>query len=200
MVKETIRGTPYAAEFLWRQAAEGRVFVASDADQNDTVTGQETFANTTPTFLLDVPVGTTAVPLGIDLSQSGTVAGGDIIAAITIDNVGRYASGGTAEKIFTPTKARSPNPSFCKLYSGATATAGYGIRLWGATIAPDVSPAEGIVPGPFWTPTAPFLLQGPAALMVFTYSSGPGPTWLWSITWTEMPTDELVEQSRPRWA
>ncbi len=46
---------PFNADISWRLAIEGRFFYASDADQNDYVTGQTSFANTTPTFLLENP-------------------------------------------------------------------------------------------------------------------------------------------------
>ena len=60
-------------------AADGRIFYASDADQNDMVTGQTSFAATTPTFLLSVASGTTVIPLMMKLAQSGSVAGGAVV-------------------------------------------------------------------------------------------------------------------------
>ena len=48
-------------------AAEGMVFDGSDADQNDPVSGQTSFAATTPTLLIDVPNGTAVIPLEFSL-------------------------------------------------------------------------------------------------------------------------------------
>src|ERR1043165_6699587 len=105
----------------------GQVYYSSDGDQNDLVTGQTSFASTTPTFLLDVPAGTTAIPLLMGTNQAGSVAGGDILVSMEIDRIKRFASGGTAEKAFNARTDVAP-VSKCTLYSGATAAAGYGIR------------------------------------------------------------------------
>jgi len=176
------------ADYLWNLTQQGKVFIASDADQNDLVTGQTSFADTTPTFLLDVPAGTTAVPLFLNLSQTGTVAGGAIDVIIEIDRVKRYSSGGTSEKVFSP----SARTGACKLYTGATALTGYGVRLWGATIGQDVSPAEGAIQGPFWKPEVPYQLVGPASFLIYTYAGTTGPTWFWSFGWASLDTKTVV--------
>lgn len=183
-------GSPYAGDLIWRFAQQGRLFVASDADQNDMVTGQTSFANTTPTFLLRVPANIVAVPLFLNLSQSGTVAGDFITIAIEMDDVDRYASSGTEETVFNPRKSATVVPR-SKVYSSPTASAGYGVRIWGGTIGQDVSPAEGAVQGPFWRPEMPYFLEGPASLLVYTYAGTTGPTWLWSLGWAEFDSAAL---------
>lgn len=180
-----VRGAGFAVpsiDFLWLMAFEGRIFVTSDADQNDMVTGQTSFANTTPTFLLDVPANTYAVPLFLNLSQSGTVAGGAIDVIVEIDRVKRYASGGTSEKLFST----FPRDSKCAFYTGATATAGYGITVRRDTIGPDVSSAEGAVQRPDFKPDFPMVLRGPASMLVYTYAGTTGPTWLWQAGFVEL--------------
>ena len=174
------------ADLMWRLAADGRLFFASDADENDLVTGQTSFAATTPTFILRVPTGTVCVPMAIDLSQTGTVAGGDIgIIAFIDPDTDRWASGGTSETVTAPSKEPLRTPA-CTLYTGATAAAfSNGGRIWGATVAADVSPAEGAVQGPFWRPAMPYRLVGPASLLVYTYAATTGPTWFWSFHWAE---------------
>ena len=176
-------------DYLWKAVAEGRVFISADADQNDVVTGQTSFANTTPTFLLDVPAGTVAVPLFANISQAGTVAGDVVSVVIEMDKVKRHASGGTAEKIANARTTPAVNAK-CVLYSTATAAAGYGINLWAAQIGQDVSPAEGAVQGPFWRPEIPYQLVGPATLLIYAYAGTTGPTIWWSIGWMEMSIDE----------
>lgn len=189
--RATRDGIAFSADILFAWALAGRVFIAGDADQNDTVTGQTSFANTTPTFMIDVPEGVVCIPLYTDLSQTGTVAGGDIELLVEYDRVVRYASGGTAERIRS-THTRQPIAPRCVLYSGATAAAGYGMRVFSADIAPDVSPAEGILPGPLWTPVVPLILVGPAAFLVYSSAGTTGPTWLWSVCWAELPSDYAV--------
>ncbi len=188
----TFRGVPYSADYLWRLATEQKLYLATDADQNDMVTGQTSFAATTPTFLLDVPQGKTALPLFLNLSQSGTVAGADITVIIELAKVKRYASGGTAESIVNPSTLPTAADSGCSFYSGATASGAYGATVFRAGLAPDVSPAEGAVQGPFWKPELPYLLHGPATLLVFTYAGTTGPTWLWNFGFACWDTKELV--------
>jgi hypothetical protein len=169
-------------------AFQGRLFISSDADENDRVTGQTSFAATTPTWLLDVPLGTTAIPLFVNLTQAGSVAGGDVGIQISIDKIDRYDTGGTSEKVYNPLTTPT---NLCTLYSGPTALAGYGIKVFPATTAPDVSPAEGAIQGPYWSAEAPYLLRGPAALLIYTYAASTGPTWEWSIGWAEIPTKDI---------
>ena len=186
MAKDLLyRDAPVSVDEMWWLAKQGRLFISSDADQNDVVTGQTSFADTTPTFLLDVPRSVTAVPLFLNLSQTGTVAGGDIQIITEIDKIKRYSTGGTAEKVFTPSKIGTPS---CRFYSGATALAGYGIRLMGVTTGADVSPAEGAIQGPFWPPEMPYLLEGPATFLVYIYAATTGPTVFWSFGWAELET------------
>lgn len=181
-------GAAYVGDYMLMQALAGRIFAASDADQNDAVTGQTSFANTTPTFLLNVPSGTTAIPLWVNLQQSGSVAGDFITVIIEIDNIAAYASGGTSETVLS-TRVDAPVANVATLYSGATATAGYGVSLYHATMAEDVDPASADAQffGPvLWRPAAPVILVGPASLKVFTFAGTTGPTWLWSIGWCEL--------------
>ena len=173
-------------------AAAGQVFYVSDADQNDMVTGQTSFANTTPTFLLDVPRGTTAIPLFLGLNQAGTVAGADIAIITELDDVVRYASGGTAETIFN-SRSHQRSTAESTFYSNPTAAAGYGVRTFGVQLAPDISPAEGAIYEVVWTPGGSLdFIDGPGAWNVFTYAGTTGPTWLWSAKWAEVPTAWLA--------
>ncbi|HET6497363.1 MAG TPA: hypothetical protein VFH61_18610 [Thermoleophilia bacterium] len=171
-------------------ALEGRVFYAGDADQNDTVTGQTSFADTTPTLLIDVPAGTVCIPLLVSLGQTGSVAGAAISMIVEIDKIKRYASAGTAEAKYN-SRSDSGRAAACIAYSNPTAAAGYGQRLMGITVAPDVSPAEGIPNELIWTPSGPDLLVGPASFLIYTYATTTGPTWFWALKWAELPTNRL---------
>lgn len=174
-------------------ANQGRVYVASDADQNDLVTGQTSFAATTPTFMIDVPANIVCVPLLVSLGQTGTVAGDAISVIIEMDNADRYASSGTSETVLNTKTGGSVVTNACTVYSGATAESGYGARLFGITVAQDVAPAEGISNEIIWTPTStPEFLVGPAAFLVYTYAATTGPTWFWTLKWAEFPTSWLT--------
>lgn len=177
------------SDILTWLSATGRVFYASDADQNDAITGQTSFANTTPSLILTVPSGTTAIPLLVRLAQTGTVAGGAIDVIIEFDNIAGYASGGTAETVLGARTTGGPT-NLCSVYSGATATAGYGVRVFARTFAQDVTPASTeFIPEVVWAPIAGLdHLVGPACMKVFTYAGTTGPTWFWTVKWAEFPT------------
>lgn len=176
--------------FMEYLALQGRLFIASDLNENDRVTGQTSFAATTPTFLLDVPDGTTAIPLFVNLTQAGTVAGGDVSIRIVIDNEARYSADGTGETSWN-FRTSSGREAACAPYSNPTATDSQGARIFSAVTAPDVSPAEGAVQGPYWSAEMLYLIEGPGAFLVYTDAGTTGPTWEWSIGWAEIPTADL---------
>lgn len=187
----TMDGVPFSADYLLRLALAGRQFIFGDADQNDAVLGQTSFANTTPTFLLSVPIGVTAIPLFLNLSQTGAVAGADIDFYVEYDFLDRFSTGGTAEtgkntNTGVPVSQRAPQ---CTFRSNATASAGFGMTVDRTTIAPDVSPAEGIVPGPKWIPPVPIILSGPASLLVYLLAGTTAPTVLWNFGCVELPSE-----------
>lgn len=183
-------------------ATEGRVFYASDADDNDLVTGQTSFAATTPSFLLVNPVGSgrVVVPLQFILSQTGSVAGGAVDVIMAIDDANRFSSGGTQELVFCSrtdsplgvTAAAGTGSNKAILYTGATATSAYGIRIDGMTVGQDVSTAEGAINQYNWTPLAgmDFLAPG-SSWLIYTYAGTTGPTWFWTVKWMELPTGEV---------
>ena len=187
---KAFRGAGVGVDYIWLLAGQGRLYIGGDAAAGDLVTAVTTFATTTPTFQIDVPADTTCIPLFVNLSQSGTVAGGAIDIIIEIDNADRYNTGGTAETIYQGRTAVNTTAS-CTLRSNPTGNAGYGMRVFAATIGPDVSPAEGAVQGPFWQAEVPYFIEGPGAFNVFTYAAVTAPTWLWSIGWAEVPTKSI---------
>ena len=185
-------GALFTADWLRALAMDGKVYLASDADANDMVTGQTSFADTTPTFLLRVPSGTTAIPLYANLQQAGTVAGAFITVTVEIDNADPYASGGTAETILS-SRTDQPSSPACSVYSNPTVTTGnYGVQVESRVVGQDVSPAEGANNNILWTPQVPMFLVGPASLKIYTYAGTTGPTWLWAIGWAELPTAAAI--------
>lgn len=184
---------PYTLDYAWYWALQGYAFYASDADQNDVVTGQTSFANTTPTFLLLNPNASARVciPLFFTLNQTGSVAGGDVQIVTEIDEANRYSTGGTSETVLS-SRPRSGRKNECLLYTGATALAGYGVRVDGITTGPDVSPAEGALQQYLWTPTSGIDILDPGSTMLcYTYAGTTGPTWFWTWKWLEIPVREL---------
>lgn len=186
---------PLTADFAWQLALDGCVFVAADGDQDDRVTGQTSFANTTPTFLLHNPANSTAIalPFYYHLAQTGTVAGGDIRVETEIVHPSAYASGGTLERVRNLRIGMASRPTNkCQLYSNPTATAGYGIAVGHVTLGPDVSPAEGAVNIYEWRAPVGMILDPNTSLNVFTYAATTAPTWGWHFVWAEMPLEMLT--------
>lgn len=176
--------------------AEGAVWLAGDADANDRVTGQTSFADTTPTFLLDVPTGKVVIPLSVYLGQAGTVGGGAISVHMALSSTATaYASGGTSERLFNARTDKTGTPSSA-LYSNPTATTGRlinQVRSW--ELGQDVSPAEGAVQELIWTPDKagyPLILVGPCSLGIFTLAGTTGPTWNWSFAFAEFDDERFV--------
>lgn len=200
-VRGTRDGTLFTADWLTNLALQGRIYVCSDADQNDVVVGATSFATTTPTFLLDVPAGTAAIPLFVQLVQAGSVAGAAIDVLIEFDNAARYTSGGTNETTgLLSTRTDQPLSAKCKLYStggsAITATDAYGTMLKHILAIPqDVAPAITEVYNWHqieWHAPFPILLVGPAAFLVYTYAGTTGPSWNWSVGWAELPSSDLT--------
>lgn len=192
---ESFMGAGYSADLMWKLAKAGRIFTYGDADTDDMVAGYATgsFSSATPTFVLDVPAGVTAIPLVSNLQQGGTVAGGTVFLFITIDDTTRVISPGAFEKPFNPLGTAPQS----KLYStsgsiGVTAdTNSFGQRVWGTQIGQDVAPAEAAVQAGIWVPEYPLLLRGPASMIWYSHAATTAPTWVWSIAIAEIPTAEL---------
>ncbi len=104
-------GDAFSADWKWHLLQQGRIYIATDADANDAVTGQTSFADTTPSFDLEVPSGTTCLPLLVRLGQVGTVAGGAITVNCALSiNAACYASGGTSKPDGMLRRCRSDRP------------------------------------------------------------------------------------------
>lgn len=191
---QKVLGVEVTADLGWKLALAGYSFVASDGDQNDRVTGQTSFANTTPTWMLRNPASSDriVIPGPISISQTGTVAGGVIGIELEFRHSDAYASGGTSEGVSSTAAGLNPvpvNKGLC--YSGATATAGYGRACGSYTLAQDVEPAEGIIN--VVRPDIPegLMLWPGSSFMIFTYAATTGPTWGWHWPWVEVPISWL---------
>jgi len=171
---------------------KGKVFFAADADLDDRVTGQTSFADTTPTFVLDVPAGTTAIPVEMTLTQDGTVAGATVTVLMEIDNEAGRVSGGTSETVLCA-RTVGGGTALSTFYSNPTRTAGkYGARIDSWVLGQDVAPAEGAPNKVKWQMgPAPIYLVGPSSWLVYTFAGTTGPTWDWNFAWAEIDSDEL---------
>ena len=131
------------------------------------------------------------------MEESRSLSGWRRTVHIEIDNISGRASGGVEETVFNA-RSDGPRTNQAKLWTGATATAGYGINLdsWG--LPQDVGPAVADdwnwhqrVWGPMKDLGFPIMLKGPACMKIFTYAATTAPSWLWSIAWAEIDESEL---------
>ena len=180
---------------------DGRVFIRSNA-ANETAaatgTASATYADTDPAFLLDVPEGTTAIPLEIILNQGGTVAGGVICILIALEDKVRYVSGGVRQ---TPQNMRydEPGSSGCNFYVGTTdivsSAATDDIILYGTFLDQDVSTAPGATATKLHWSARQFIapvLVGPASLVTYAYSATTQPSFWYTYVWAEFRTSEVT--------
>src|SRR3990167_887572 len=65
------------ADLYMQLVQDGRVFCTPNPTIETAVAmGGTSFADTTPAILIDIPSGTTMIPLEVRMDQGGTVAGG----------------------------------------------------------------------------------------------------------------------------
>jgi hypothetical protein len=198
MVRLNRRGEVVTPDWMQQLAMDGRVFCVSNTARETAIacgTASATFSDTDPAFLLDVPTGTTIMPLEITLNQGGTVAGGMITVLITLDDKIRYSSGGVA---VTPQNFRydEPRSSSCPFYTGGTdivaAANTDDVTLYGQFLVQDIDVLEG--GNVHWSAKnyiAPVLI-GPASLVIYTYAASTQPSWWFSIKWAEFATTEVI--------
>ena len=204
LVRLNRRGELVSPNWETQLVLDGRVFVVSNA-ANETAaacgTASATYADTDPAILLDVPNGTTAIPLEILLNQGGTVAGGVICTLVCLDDKIRYSSGGVK---ITPQNMRydEPRASTCPFYVGTTdivsAAATDDTLLYGCFLDQDV----GTIPNTDGTRLnwssrlyIPPVLIGPASLVIYAYCATTQPSFWFTIKWAEFATTEVIQTS-----
>jgi len=188
-------GSLVTIDWYTAMAMEGRVFNISNAVQEggataligETAPGTD---NINPSILVDVPAGTTIIPMEVMVMPEGTGTQGDWgIIRINTDDAVRYASGGNA---LTPVNMRKDDvfPSTCSCYDGSTqivasANTDDDIIWTGSTdhTARANEPQR-------WTAKEyiPPILVGPASLLVFIMVSNVDEEVLFSVKWAELPS------------
>lgn len=195
------RGEQVVIDQYQQWVFDGRVYLLSNIARETPAsmgTASATFSDTDPALLVDVPTGTTIVPLEVILNSAGTVGGGVIRVLITLSDKIRYTSGGIAIPKQNM-RFDEPRSSACPAYEGTTDIVAAGntddITLHGAYIEEDVGTT------PYGTSTrmhwfaresiAPVLV-GPASLVIYTYSASPQPSWFFVIKYAEFATTEVI--------
>jgi hypothetical protein len=138
------------------------------------VTGQTSFAATTPTFLIYQSGAVNRVVLEeIELSQTGTVAGAAIQVYVAIDTASRYSSGGTAVVPQCVSGESSTSPTFTFTYNPTANAAGAGTRyVMSRSIAQSVGAAPHV-----WSFKDAVSIGATGSILVYTVAATTGPSW-----------------------
>lgn len=193
------RGELVVIPFALQAALDGRVFNISNEVQEGGATALigETSPGTNninPSILVDVPSGTTIIPLSVSLQAEGTGTTGDWGPVIICTDDGtHYSSGGNA---LTPVNARKDDPrtSNCSCYDGSTqivASANTDDNIiWSG--AYDKSAAEE-KPLEYNAAIHGYeVLVGPACLKVFMTVNNVDEEVIFHVKWIEIPTTNIT--------
>lgn len=183
------------SELMTELGQEGRIFfVSNSARQTALAVGGTSFSDTAPAFVVDVPSGTTMIPLEVVLNQGGTVAGGSITTIITLDNIARYSSGGTALTVRSARMNSRPSTAAVAYANPTLAAVGQEMTLHAHLMAADVTPTVEV---PFtglftWRASYPMFMVGPASLVIYSFAATTQPSYFFRIAWAELDSTTVV--------
>lgn len=195
-LRGTRTGEGFFADYLYSLGMQGRIIVGGlNTAASDVVLAQTSFVATTPTFSLEVPSGTCAIPLGIKLSQTTPVAGGGITVIMEIVNAVTRSSSGTALAAHSTRTDRIYTP-LCTLYSNPTVAANtVGDRVDAMQMTPNVGATATVTCEPFrWSLDMrnPIFLVGVASMKIYSWAASTAPTWTASFLWAEIPSTDIA--------
>lgn len=185
-------GALYVADYILGMAIEGKVFHAQLGSATTPVTFRVGLTALQPEFVIDVPSGTTIIPihLGVYLeAAAGTVT--EIVAEVSQALRGSGTS--TAGTIMSTRSSRANSSSclFYYTYSGNAVAASNPLEFWRDGFA--IAQAAG-VPAKFRYDVqqqTPQVIDGPGALSIYIDGTGTAPTGYIKASWIELPTTAL---------
>ena len=166
------RGELVSPDWFTQLVLDGRVYnVSNEVQEAGALMGESGPGtnNVAPSMLLDVPSGTTVIPLSLALTPENTGTAGDWPQVrMSTDDTTRYSSGGNQ---VTPINMRKddPNTSACSFYEAGTAIVATANTdddtIWHTSYDNSTRDNERLL----WTARRdiPPVLIGPAALLVF---------------------------------
>lgn len=190
-------GSLVAIPWIQSLLLEGRVFFANVGNATTAITLDASWANTDPDISLDVPSGTSIIPLRITVvfEAYGTAAVCETMALCS-----KTLGASSAGTVFIPINLnnRSANGSLCACYVGPTVTSGY--TTGGFELFRDCQQAAATQATEAGTPYkyewsvgkdgfAP-VLQGESSLQVWATSQAA--TGYIQIIWAELPTSAIA--------
>jgi len=192
VARMTPRGELVTSDLMQQFVFDGKAYLVSNSARETALASGASFSDTAPFALLDVPAGTTAIPLQIFVSTK--VDDKTHTVLVTLSDKTRYTSGGTAH---VPQNMRFDEPSgsactFVSMGSAITANSNADDITLFAYHA-QIEGFEDETPSQIeWTAKryiAPALV-GPASLVIYHYGSDQMPVFF-SIVWGEMGTPDF---------
>lgn len=152
----------------------GAMFSTTHQTPGTNPTGQTAFAATTPTFLIYQAAAVNRVILEqIELTQTGTVAGGAIDIYIAIDTASRYSAAGTPVVPQNMNAESTEAATFTFTHSATASAAGGGTRyIYSRTIAASVGAEPHII-----DLQGAGIIGATGSILVYTVAAVTGPTW-----------------------
>ena len=199
-VRANPRGEVVVPDWYTQLALDGRVYNISTSVQEtgdllgETAPGTN---NVNPSILVDVPTGTTIIPIELTVMAEGTGTSGDwAVIRMSTDDGTRYSSGGAS---ITPINMRKddPNTSSVSAYHGGTQVVASANTdddtLWYSSYDQGAFGAAGNKVQS-WSARngVPPVLIGPAALLVYVKVNNVDEEVLWSLKWAEFSTTDIT--------
>jgi len=197
-VRANPRGEVVVPDWFTQLALDGRVYnISTSVQETGDLLGESAGPgsnNVNPSILVDVPTGTTVIPIELTLAPEGTGTTGDwAVIRMSTDDTTRYSSGGAS---ITPINMRKddPNTSSCSAYHGGTQIVASG-NTDDDTIWYEAIDTSAYVNKPVrWSARdgVPPVLIGPAALLVYVDVNNNDEEVLWSLKWAEFSTTDVT--------
>jgi len=166
----------------------------TDGETGEIAAASQAIDPTEPTFMFDVPSGTTVIPLEVGIDVEAATYDG--VFAIMYDSVNRYNTGGVAAVAARNLRTDSPRAStVINLYSGdtaLTADAATAERLIWIVSHGFADVSTGPLLNTLWSvrqnATLPILV-GPASFLVYCHHVTAAAEIGVCCTWAELPSD-----------
>lgn len=188
-------GSMSVADFVTVLTMEGRSFTASVGTDSTPITFNAAFDADQPELAIDVPSGTTIIPVYLMVHLETSPTGGIFEVAFQTSTVAVGAGTSTA---ITPRNSRTDNPrnTLCSVYSAysgnGTAPANTVEFFRGGYGFPDAAGD----PQKRWDWSIhthnPQIIVGPGSLVGYVQGSANAPTGFIKATWLELPSGALV--------
>lgn len=188
-------------DFYMQLVVDGRVFIASNAAMQtaDDIGRKGGYLETEPSIAVDVPSGTTMMPLEIMMRQGGTVANAIFDVYGTVDDKVRISTGTACTPRNYLIYATEPRTAACtiKIHDEsstnlATSAPAEDNTFFHAQLVHDLDALKG--GHIFWSAKeniAP-IIEGPGSMCIYAYVATAEPQFFWHVIWAEIPTVSMV--------